>query len=95
MDHGTRIRWLLGRPYDTSIGSTEFCKICLFCGSFDFDLICDMAQSAMLVAHEHRAIRLSLVFGYQTVAFRQMVMGKNRLFPIGVFDISEEIGGGE
>jgi hypothetical protein len=54
-----------------------------------------MAQSAMLVAHEHRAIRLSLVFGYQTVAFRQMVMGKNRLFPIGVFDISEEIGGGE
>jgi hypothetical protein len=35
------------------------------------------------------------VFGYQTVAFRQMVMGKNWLFSIGVFDISEEIRGGE
>jgi hypothetical protein len=52
------------------------------------DLICDMAQSAMFVArHEHRAIRLSLVFGYQTVAFRQMVMGKDCLFLSGVFHI--------
>lgn len=88
MDHGTRIRWLLGHLHDTSIGTRSFVGypvawlILIRPFISQCDLFCDMAQSAMLVVpRANRAIRLSMVFGYRNAGLRQVVLGI-----LGIFD---------